>query len=74
MAYNLGFLGQDRSWPIFRKNFPLPKKVKEIQGDDPKLCKIKEDMEKGEMTNFLVDPEGNLRFGGWLCVPDVESV
>ena len=52
----------------------LVERVKEDQGKDDKMKRLKRSMDKGKMLGFAVDKEGVLRCGDRLCVPDTEGL
>ncbi|XP_028096533.1 uncharacterized protein LOC114296433 [Camellia sinensis] len=48
----------------------LINRIKDAQGRDPQLQKLKAEMEIGLQMEFCMHKNGTLRFGGRLCVPN----
>lgn len=48
--------------------------MKEDQGEDPHLCRIRDKVKEGKMIGFSMDAKGVLRFENHLCVPSVEAL
>ena len=48
--------------------------IKEAQGLDPSLVRIRKEVMEGKETNFGVSDEGILHFKGRLCVPNNEEL
>jgi len=47
----------------------LIEKIKEVQKEDPKLQKIKMEVEARLRKDIVIHADGSLRFGSRLCVP-----
>ena len=47
-------------------------RVREAQGQDEQRVKIKEQVQQGNIANFMISNDGTLLCGGRLCVPNVE--
>ena len=47
----------------------LIEKIKEVQKEDPKLQKIREEVEAGLRQDIVINADGSLRFASRLCVP-----
>ena len=45
-------------------------RIKDAQGRDPQLQKLKAEMEIGLQMEFYMHKDGTLRFGERLCVPN----
>lgn len=45
--------------------------IREHQFQDKRLCFIKDRMIKGEVEEAILDADGVLRIGNWICVPKV---
>ena len=52
----------------------LVEHIKVSQDKDPKLCKLKEDTQRGKSAELVVDPKGILRCGSHLCVPNIDDL
>ena len=50
----------------------LINRVKEAQGQDEQMVKIKEQVQQGNKADFMISDDGTLLYGGRLCVPNVE--
>ena len=48
----------------------LINRIKDAQGRDPQLQKLKAEMEIGLQMEFCMHKNGTLRFGGRLCLPN----
>ena len=46
----------------------LIEKIKEVQKEDPKLQKIREEVEAKLRQDIVIYDDGSLRFGSRLCV------
>ena len=44
-------------------------KIKEVQKEDPKLQKIREEVKTRLRQDIVIHADGSLRFGSRLCVP-----
>ncbi|XP_077252491.1 uncharacterized protein LOC143891873 [Tasmannia lanceolata] len=45
-------------------------RIKTVQETDPKLCKIRSNLETRAESEFCNHEDGSLRFGNRVCVPD----
>ena len=52
----------------------LLEKIKEHQFSDLYLSRVKEEVESGKRTDFVLSSEGILKFKDRLCVPDVSDL
>ncbi|KAL5831658.1 hypothetical protein ACOSQ4_017012 [Xanthoceras sorbifolium] len=52
----------------------LVDRIRELQIQDPQLVKLKDEVESGQRTNFLVREDGTVTLGQRLYVPDVEEL
>ncbi|XP_050238318.1 uncharacterized protein LOC126687806 [Mercurialis annua] len=48
-------------------------RIRELQGEDPQLKRVMEEVEKGKCQDFSV-VNGTLKYGTRLCVPDIENL
>ena len=47
-------------------------RVKEAQGQDEQIVKIKEQVQQGNRVDFVISEDGTLLYGSILCVPNIE--
>ena len=47
-------------------------RVREAQGQDEQMVKIKEQVQQGNKVNSMISDDGTLLYKGRLCVPSVE--
>ena len=47
-------------------------RVREAQGQDEQMVKIKEQVQQGNRVDFVISEDGTLLYGSILCVPNVE--
>ena len=47
-------------------------RVREAQGQDEQMVKIKEQVQQGNKVDFMISKNGTLLYKGRLCVPSVE--
>ena len=47
-------------------------RVREAQGQDEQMMKIKEQVQQGNRVDFIISEDGILLYGSRLCVPNVE--
>ena len=47
----------------------LIEKIKEVQKEDLKLQKIREEVEAGPRQDIVIHADGSFQFGSRLCVP-----
>ena len=47
-------------------------RVREAQGQDEQMLKIKEQVQLGKRADFMISNDGTLPYGNRLCVPNVE--
>ena len=47
-------------------------RVREAQGKDEQMEKIKEHVQQGNRVDFVISEDGTLLYGSRLCVPNVE--
>jgi len=52
----------------------LVEKIYERQFDDEKLCLIQDKVMKREAKEVVMDSDGVLQIGGWICVPKVREL
>ena len=46
--------------------------VREVQGQDEQMVKIKEQVQQGNKVDFMISDDDTLLYKGRLCVPNVE--
>ena len=51
----------------------LIEKLKEVQKEDPKLQKIREEVKAGLRQDIVIHTDGSLQFESRLCVPSGEA-
>ena len=49
-------------------------RVKEAQGQDEQMVKIKEQVQQGNRVDFVISKDDTLLYGGRLCIPNVKTL
>ncbi|XP_075097810.1 uncharacterized protein LOC142175138 [Nicotiana tabacum] len=52
----------------------LVERIKATQYEDERLCKYRDEALAGKSKNMIVESDGVLRMGDWLCVADVDGL
>nr|XP_009799645.1 PREDICTED: uncharacterized protein LOC104245691 [Nicotiana sylvestris] len=52
----------------------LVEHIKATQYEDERLCKYRDEALAGKSKNMIVESDGVLRMGDWLCVADVDGL
>ena len=58
----------------FRVKSVLMDRIKTAQCRDPQLMKIMDEVQQGQVDDFVIGDDGTLRLGTRLCVPDVDGL